>query len=134
MSGLTLSVVKRSPEDIPREALVHLNNAIIKGDSDYTLQDVLHEAEAGGGTLFSMETDRVVGAMYLQKYPDAIHIVLLGGEKIIAWKKQLVAFFKQTMREEGVRHVCVLGRRGWNGLFSELKPIGTLYIHEDDLT
>jgi hypothetical protein len=122
------SVKKKDPDDLSRDALIHLSNAIIKGDSDYTLEQVLTEAKQGGGTLYTIETDKTIGAMYLQKYPDALHIVLLGGDSILTWKKDLTKFLRDTAKEEGVNHICVLGRKGWHGLFSELIPIGTLYV------
>jgi hypothetical protein len=117
-----------NPDRLEAEALIHLNNAIVKSRSNMTLNEVLDNARNKTGTIYTIQNDKVIGAMYLERLPEVLSLTLLGGNNIRGWGKELVAFIRSLLKAEGLSHICVIGRCGWQGLFSEMQPVGMLYV------
>lgn len=120
----------KDPDRLETEALVHLNNAIVKSRSNLTLNEVLENVRKSEGTIYTITDGKIIGAMYLERFADTLSLSLLGGVNIKAWSSELVAFIRSILKSEGISHICVIGRCGWQGLFAEMKPIGMLYVAE----
>lgn len=119
--------VETSPLDLSRDAHNFLALAAIRSDEDFS--DVVEKVQRKEGTFYEVMDNKIVGAVYLVRYPFTLYVGLLGGNNLSSWKKDLIQFLKDTMKTEGVDHLCVCGRTGWGRLFDELKPVGMLYSH-----
>lgn len=100
------------------------------GESE-SLSEVL-----GDGDVFVICSDRILGATYIEyvdmpPYGLMLNIILLAGENLEEWRVDYADFIRGLMRQRGIKHLLVLGRRGWHRLFSELSPLGTLYLATD---
>ena len=78
------------------------------------------EEQAADGRLFFLEVDAKV-TLAIERYPDCLHIVSMGGTGFCGWAALLNEALKRLARELDVPKVCMLGRRGWR---RKLKPWG----------
>lgn len=100
-------------------------------NSQETIDSILLDAQNGLGDIYILERDGPIAATYLTFNQHLLNIVLLGGIDAKSWRDDYAQFIRKIMRERGVKYLCVLGRRGWHGIFPELKPLGMLYAAED---
>jgi len=110
------------------QARPFLENAVRRTPSpDKTLDETL-----AGGDVYLVSGDEPVGATYIEYtdigYGQMMNIVLLGGEKIHEWRADYAKFIRELMGQKNVRYLMVVGRSGWDSIFRELKPIGTVYL------
>lgn len=120
------------PDRLPFDALTFLSEAIRRTPSnDTNLQEILRNARDGEGQIYILSNEKIVGATYIEFYPQIMNIVLLGGEDIHSWKDQFYDFCIALIREKEINHICVVGRAGWGNIFKQLKPLGMLYLLED---
>ncbi len=128
-----MQFILTDPDDLPLEALNYLQKAIDKAQkSDVKLSNILDEARKGEGSIFVIKSDKIVGALYVQVFSKVLNVVLLGGDNIKDWKDDYSAFIKKTLKEYNLSHLCIIGRNGWGKVFKELKPLGTIYIFENE--
>jgi hypothetical protein len=67
------------------------------------------------------EQDRAVGALLLELTPDAVHVVLLGGELPTNWKEDVIPMLKELAKDQGRQAVQCDGRKAWERV---LAPFG----------
>lgn len=121
------------PADLPEKALNFLEDAIRRTPSgSVTIESVLEDAASGKGCIYLVKDPEIKGAVYFEIIPLVMNIVLVGGEDIHAWRDRFSDFCKQVLRQNDIKHLCVLGRTGWGSIFKELTPLGTLYMYEDE--
>ena len=70
------------------------------------------EEQAADGRLFFLEVDAKV-TLAIERYPDCLHIVSMGGEGFCGWAAVLNEALKRLAIELDVPKVSMFGRRGW---------------------
>lgn len=124
-----MKFILTQPDDLPFEALNYLQKAIDKTPgNDSNLREILEKARRNEGAVILIKSEKLLGAMYLELFPDLLNIVLLAGDNINDWKNALTDYLLNLAKERGINHGCVIGRQGWHKIFKNMKPIGMLYV------
>ena len=116
------------------EAITYLEKAInATPGNDLRLADVLDEAALDCGLIYLIKIKReLFGVTYtvLGKglYGTILNVVLLGGKQMHRWKLDYRAFIIDLMKLFNCQQVCFIGRDGWQKIFPEAKPVGTIFI------
>lgn len=130
-----MNFVLTHPDDLPFEALNYLSKAIEKTPgNDSNLWQILDKARRNEGSIILIKSEKILGALYLEVYPNILNVVLLSGDHVNDWKEGLTDYLLNLMKERGIGNVCVIGRQGWNKIFTRLKPVGMLYVLGGELT
>lgn len=121
---MPIEFIPTHPDQLPFEALKYLSSGL---DEDTKLSDILEEARRGEGTICVIKKEHVIGAFYLQLYPNILNIICLGTESVKDLKDDLPVFIKKTMRECSVENLVIVSRIGWHRIFKDLTPVGMIY-------
>lgn len=120
-------------DQLSSKAIRLLEKAIISTPcGDYTLADVLSEAKEGKGVIhLILYSNSIYGVSYIvygMGHNGLLqNIVLLSGHKIKLWKDAYHDYVVDLAKQRNCKEICVIGRSGWSRIFSDLKPIGTIY-------
>lgn len=120
-------------ESLPKEALEFLNSLNgIAISCEFTTEDIIRKTKEEKGYLFLIKIrGEIFGIFYfIFKSPENIYldIQVLAGKKMPLWKDSFMAFVKNLMRNAGCEEVWITGRKGFEKVFPELKPVGTIYV------
>ncbi len=126
----TLKLVQFIETDVdllPPEALNYLKLAVDKTPGNET---TVFKALSSGGKAFVIKNGPgILGAIYLEFYPDILNVVLLGVRNISENKSYIDKFVKKTMTEHKIHNLSVISRVGWHRIFKDLRPIGMIYSY-----
>lgn len=124
-----IEFILTEPDNLPFEALNYLNKAIEKTPgNNSSLWEILEKARKNEGSIIVIKSDKIQGALYLELFPDLLNIILLAGDNINSWKDDLTKYLLKIAKEHGINHGCVIGRQGWHKIFTNMTPIGMLYV------
>jgi hypothetical protein len=121
---MPIEFIPTHPDQLPFEALKYLSSAL---NEDTKLSDVLDEARRDEGTICVIRNGEVIGAMYLQLYPNVLNIIHLSTKSIQDLKDDLPVFVKKTMKDCGVENLVLVSRIGLHKIFKDLTYVGALY-------
>jgi hypothetical protein len=98
---------------------------------DKTLDEIL----GSGDAYLIFHNDILVGATYIEivdiGYGAMINVILLAGDFISVWRDGFANEMRRMGRERNIKHLCIVGRFGWDKIFPELKYYGSIFIASD---
>lgn len=95
----------------------HIQRALKKTKSAYTVEHLLSEVHAGGLEMFELIGQKIVGIFLTRVYDEAdtktLHVVLLAGDGMREWFGDFNYAVGNIARERGCRYLTETGRKGW---------------------
>lgn len=96
------------------------------------LSDILFRASHSIGDLYVIERDgQVIGITYViiieGNYKKSANFVMACGVNFRKWQDDYRGFIRKIITENQCSDAVIIGRKGFERLFPEWQPIGTLY-------
>lgn len=118
-----MKILPCDPYLLPFEAMQLLEAGCKKTDND------LWELLKSDGAFYVLYDDGPKGVLYFEIYKGILNLVLLVCPEVMKYKEIIPQFVKDLMKSLNINALCIIGRRGWDKLFTELTPIGMMYTY-----
>lgn len=94
-----------------------------------TLQEMIEQSYEQKCFIYLAIMEKPVGVMVLKPFPEegTLNAVLLGGDKMLEHKNEVMAHAVKMMKKLQANSLIVIGRKGWAKVYPELEFQGIIY-------